>query len=257
MPDDSELFTSESVGSASYDLAEVYPLSVSSVSTIPWIRRIRGSADLIAGLTIIAAFVVELSDQVRRGEFEPLFHFSYLTNQTNYSNIVVLLAGAYLAFSRTQDTVLYATIRANFVAYAVIVGTVYNALLREPDHFGFHNEVTHVAIPVYLAADWLIRNNRPRISWNTAVDRRVLSGGVGGSNAPARSSYRLVSLLFSQPQHPGMARRHRLHHRYFHYLRWSHCGHGGSEPPAAPSTQHFLRPRSTLRSRLQAFSSTW
>ena len=167
MPDDSELFTSESVGSASYDLAEVYPLSVSSVSTIPWIRRIRGSADLIAGLTIIAAFVVELSDQVRRGEFEPLFHFSYLTNQTNYSNIVVLLAGAYLAFSRTQDTVLYATIRANFVAYAVIVGTVYNALLREPDHFGFHNEVTHVAIPVYLAADWLIRNNRPRISWNT------------------------------------------------------------------------------------------
>jgi len=167
MPEDSELFTSESVGTASYDLAEVYPLSVSSVSTIPWIRRIRGSADLIAGLTIIAAFVVELSDQVRRGEFEPLFHFSYLTNQTNYSNIVVLLAGAYLAFSRTQDTVLYATIRANFVAYAVIVGTVYNALLREPDHFGFHNEVTHVAIPVYLAADWLIRNNRPRISWNT------------------------------------------------------------------------------------------
>ena len=167
MPEDSELFTSESVGSASYELAEVYPLSVSSVSTIPWIRRIRGSADLIAGLTIIAAFVVELSDQVRRGEFEPLFHFSYLTNQTNYSNIVVLLAGAYLAFSRTQDTVLYATIRANFVAYAVIVGTVYNALLREPDHFGFHNEVTHVAIPVYLAADWLIRNNRPRISWNT------------------------------------------------------------------------------------------
>lgn len=140
---------------------------MSSVSTIPWIRRIRGSADLIAGLTIIAAFVVELSDQVRRGEFEPLFHFSYLTNQTNYSNIVVLLAGAYLAFSRTQDTVLYATIRANFVAYAVIVGTVYNALLREPDHFGFHNEVTHVAIPVYLAADWLIRNNRPRIIWNT------------------------------------------------------------------------------------------
>ena len=122
MPEDSELFTSESVGTASYDLAEVYPLSVSSVSTIPWIRRIRGSADLIAGLTIIAAFVVELSDQVRRGEFEPLFHFSYLTNQTNYSNIVVLLAGAYLAFSRTQD---------------------------------------------YLAADWLIRNNRPRISWNT------------------------------------------------------------------------------------------
>jgi len=167
MPEDSELFTSESVGSASYDLPEVYPLSVSSVSTILWIRRIRGSADLIAGLTIIAAFVVELSDQVRRGEFEPLFHFSYLTNQTNYSNIVVLLAGAYLAFSRTQDTVLYATIRANFVAYAVIVGTVYNALLREPDHFGFHNEVTHVAIPVYLAADWLIRNNRPRISWNT------------------------------------------------------------------------------------------
>lgn len=167
MPEDSELFTPESLSGLFYDVAEVYPLSVSAVSTIPWTRRLRGTADLIAGLTIIAAFVVLISDQVNHGEFEPVFHFSYLTNQTSYSNIVVLLAGAYVAFTRPRDTVLYATVRANFVAYAVMVGTVYNALLREPDHFGFHNEVTHVAIPVYLAADWLIRNNRPRISWNT------------------------------------------------------------------------------------------
>ena len=39
--------------------------------------------------------------------------------------------------------------------------------MREPDHFDFHNEVTHVAIPIYLLADWVIRARRPRIGWNT------------------------------------------------------------------------------------------
>ena len=140
---------------------------MSSLSSIPWTRRLRGVADILAGLTVITGFTLLLAGQVGEGSFEPFFHFSYLTNQTSYSNIVVLLAGGFLAFTKPQDTLAYATVRAIFVAYAAVVGIVYNALLLEPDHFGFHNEVTHVAIPIYLVLDWLIRNNRPRIGWNT------------------------------------------------------------------------------------------
>ena len=119
------------------------------------------------GLLIIAAYGDLLSGQVAEGTFTPETHFAYLTNQTSYSNIVVLIAGGLLAWSRAADTVLYATVRANFTVYAVVVGLVYNWLLREPDHFDFHNEVTHVAIPVYLLADWVVRASRPRIGWNT------------------------------------------------------------------------------------------
>ena len=141
--------------------------TVPTVVPIPLARRFRGGLDIVAGLTIIAAYIVLLTDQVQQGTFEPDKHFAYLTNQTSYSNIVVLLAGGVHALTRRHDSVLYTTIRANFVAYAFIVGVVYNALLRGPDDFSFHNEVTHVAIPVYLVTDWIIRSNRPRIGWNT------------------------------------------------------------------------------------------
>lgn len=119
------------------------------------------------GLLIIAAYIDLISGQVAEGTFTPETHFAYLTNQISYSNIVVLFAGGILAWSKAVDTVLYATVRANFTVYAVVVGLVYNWLLREPDHLGFHNEVTHVAIPIYLLADWIIRARRPRIGWNT------------------------------------------------------------------------------------------
>ena len=134
---------------------------------IPVSRKLRGSLDIAMGLLIVAAYIDLISGQVAEGTFTPETHFAYLTNQTSYSNIVVLIAGGILAWSKAVDTVLYATVRANFTVYAVVVGLVYNWLLREPDHFAFHPEVTHVAIPIYLLADWIIRARRPRIGWNT------------------------------------------------------------------------------------------
>lgn len=163
-----------------------------TIVPIPLARRFRGGLDLVAGLTIIAAYIVLLTDQVQQGTFEPDKHFAYLTNQTSYSNIVVLLAGGFLALSRRHDTVLYTTVRANFVAYALIVGVVYNALLRGPDDFSFHNEVTHVAIPVYLVADWIIRGARPRIGWNTVwigVSYPVVWVGVTLLRGPSAEWY--------------------------------------------------------------------
>ena len=138
-----------------------------TLEAIPVSRKLRGTLDISMGLLIIAAYIDLISGQLAEGTFTPATHFAYLTNQTSYSNIVVLIAGGILAWTKATDTVLYATVRANFAVYAVVVGLVYNWLLREPDHFDFHNEVTHVAIPIYLLADWVIRARRPRIGWNT------------------------------------------------------------------------------------------
>jgi hypothetical protein len=128
---------------------------------------VRGTLDIVMGLLIITAFVDLISGQLVEGTFIPERHFAYLTTQTSYSNIVVLIAGGLLSWTRASDTVLYATVRANFTVYAVVVGLVYNWLLREPDHLDFPYEVTHVAIPLYLLADWVIRADRPLIGWNT------------------------------------------------------------------------------------------
>ena len=140
---------------------------VNNTAVITGSRKVRGSLDIAMGLLVIAAYIDLISGQVAEGTFTPETHFAYLTTQTSYSNIVVLIAGGILAWSRAADPVLYATVRANFTVYAVVVGLVYNWLLREPDHLDFHNEVTHVAIPLYFLADWIIRARRPKIGWNT------------------------------------------------------------------------------------------
>lgn len=62
---------------------------------IPASRKIRGTLDIFVGLLIIAAYVDLLSGQVAEGTFTPETHFAYLTNQTSYSNIAVLIAGAF------------------------------------------------------------------------------------------------------------------------------------------------------------------
>lgn len=166
-------------------------------------RKVGGTLDILAGLLIIAAYAVLLQGQVAEGTFDPGKHFAYLTNQTSYSNIVVLLAGGILAWRRPLDTELYSTVRANFVAYAFVVGVVYNALLRGPDDFGFHNEVTHVVIPVYLVADWLIRGHRPRIGWKTVslgVSYPIVWVGVTLLRAPSAQWY---PYFFLNPEEVG------------------------------------------------------
>ncbi len=43
---------------------------------IPLARRIRAGLDIVAGLTIVAAYVVLLTDQGQAGTFEPGKHFA-------------------------------------------------------------------------------------------------------------------------------------------------------------------------------------
>jgi len=217
------------------------------MNQIPLARRIRAGLDIVAGLTIVAAFIVLLTDQVQTGSFEPGKHFAYLTNQTSYSNIVVLLAGGFLALSRQADTVLYTTVRANFVAYAFVVGVVYNALLRGPDDFGFHNEVTHVVIPVYLVTDWVMRSARPRIGWKTVwigISYPVVWVGVTLLRAPSVEWY---PLLFprSHGTPTGLGRSGRLCPRDHRGVRGTHfrAGRPQSRPGAQERKTFRLFPR--------------
>lgn len=137
------------------------------------LRRMAGILSLIAGVSVLASIVWQVSDQVAAGRFQPTEYFAYFTIQTALINIVVLIVGGVLAFRTPIDPPLYAAIRASVFAYAVVTGVVYNLLLRGiPNDDGYiappwPNENLHVWIPIYIALDWLLNPTRPRLRWST------------------------------------------------------------------------------------------
>lgn len=137
------------------------------------LRRMAGILSLIAGVSVLASIVWQVSDQVAAGRFQPNEYFAYFTIQTALINIVVLIVGGVLAFRTPIDPPLYAAIRASVFAYAVVTGVVYNLLLRGiPNDDGYiappwPNENLHVWIPIYIALDWLLNPTRPRLRWST------------------------------------------------------------------------------------------
>ena len=137
------------------------------------LRRMAGVLSLIAGVSVLASIVWQVSDQVAAGRFQPTEYFAYFTIQTALINIVVLIVGGVLAFRTPTDPPLYGAIRASVFAYAVVTGVVYNLLLRGiPNDDGYiappwPNENLHVWIPIYIALDWLLNPTRPRLRWST------------------------------------------------------------------------------------------
>lgn len=132
-----------------------------------------GVLSLVAGLSVLASIIVQVSDQIDAGRFQPEEYFAYFTIQTAMINIVVLVVGGILAFRTPIDPPLYAAVRASVFAYAVVTGVVFNVLLRGiPNDDGYiapvwPNENLHVWIPIYVALDWLLNPTRARLQWRT------------------------------------------------------------------------------------------
>lgn len=137
------------------------------------LRHVAGILSIIAGVSVLASIVWQVSDQVAAGRFMPDEYFAYFTIQTAMINIVVLIVGGILAFRTPIDPPLYSAIRASVFAYAVVTGVVYNLLLRGiPNDDGYvappwPNENLHVWIPIYIALDWLLNPTRSRLRYST------------------------------------------------------------------------------------------
>lgn len=137
-------------------------------------RVILALLNFVAAAAVVAALAVQITDQALNDEFIPERYFSYFTIQTSLANIVVLVLTGIIGLQSVRDSSAMAALRANFVAYAVITGAVYNALLRDlPAAEGAYvspiqwpNEITHVWIPLYFALDWILNPHRHKLpSW--------------------------------------------------------------------------------------------
>lgn len=146
------------------------PSSIEPVEKATSARMSVGVLRVIAAALVFAAIVTQITDQLGAGVFVPTEYFSYFTVQSSMMNVVVLGVGGYLALRYRRDTVLYTGVRMATVAYAVVTGVVYNALLRGLPPTGYvgiqwPNEVEHVWIPAYILIDWLFATGRARLGW--------------------------------------------------------------------------------------------
>jgi hypothetical protein len=133
--------------------------------------------NFLAATAVIAALTVQITDLVLNDAFVPERYFSYFTIQTSLANIFVLVLTGIVGLQTARDSAGIAALRANFVAYSIITGAIYNALLRDlPGAEGSYaspiqwpNEITHVWIPLYFALDWVINPHRHKLPGWTMI----------------------------------------------------------------------------------------
>ena len=140
-------------------------------------RVILAVLNFVAATAIVASLAVQITDQALNDAFIPERYFSYFTIQTSLANIVVLVLAGIVGLQSVRDSGALAALRANFVAYAIITGAVYNVLLRDlPSAPGAYvsplqwpNEITHVWIPLYFALDWILNPHRHKLPGWTMI----------------------------------------------------------------------------------------
>ena len=135
-------------------------------------RRSLGAFNIATAFLITIALTINITDRVLQDKFDATHYFQYFTIQTCILNIVVLTAGGVFALMRTTDPRWYVLLRGCTVAYAVMVGVVYNVLLAAIpvndgyiESSGFPNAIQHVWAPIIIAIEWLLMPGRSRLSW--------------------------------------------------------------------------------------------
>lgn len=117
---------------------------------VAWFRVVLALASLVA----VGA---QLSVTVAK-DYSLVNFFSYFTNLSNIFGSLVFLVGAVLLL-RTPAEDLDARWRGAAVVYLVLVGLVFNVLLRDTDLGDLKpwvNVVVHMAMPVAVLVDWLV-----------------------------------------------------------------------------------------------------
>ncbi len=130
------------------------------------LRVVAAGAVIVA---IVGQFVVSWSMVPDRVAFVVNF-FSFFTILSNALTALVLLAGAWFAFTRPHDPGWYNLVRACAVTYMATTFVVYNLLLREisldrATTVPWSNEILHVWAPLYVVVDWVLAPGRHRIPW--------------------------------------------------------------------------------------------
>jgi hypothetical protein len=138
-------------------------------------RRLLGFVHLGAAVVLAFTFVFQIVDLALADSLVPNEYFVYFTVDTTMIAIVLLALTGVSMVREPRDAVLLTSAALALVPLAIVTGVVYNLTLRgRPTEaylgMAWENEVLHVAMPLFLAADWfvlrLFDRGRPALPWS-------------------------------------------------------------------------------------------
>jgi hypothetical protein len=132
----------------------------------------------LVSLGITWAIGWQISDRIANNVFRPAEYFSYFTIQTSILTALVLAASAYLLNLNGLDSDLAIRLRIAATSAIIVVGIVYNLLLRDVPpaaaDLGYvwpviPNEILHVWAPILVAVDWLLTKSQTSVRIHSAL----------------------------------------------------------------------------------------
>jgi hypothetical protein len=125
-------------------------------------------------LAMFFSIIWQVTDRVAHNVFRPTEYFEYFTIQTGLISATVLLFAGIKALRSANEDVRWAVARLSVVTYEIVVGIIYNLLLRDsaPDVRdgdynwpALPNEILHVWAPILITLDWLLSTGMAKIAF--------------------------------------------------------------------------------------------
>lgn len=125
---------------------------------------LRLSAAIAGATAVIATFAYT----AEKGPINPFNFFGFFTLQSNIFSVLVLGTAAIVGITGRAQSRALEVARGCVATYMIIVGVVYNTLLTGLDGgvlLPWANDILHIWIPLYLAADWILFGDRSPLAW--------------------------------------------------------------------------------------------
>jgi len=132
---------------------------------------------VLLALSLFASVYWQVSDRMMHNLFRPTEYFSYFTITSCLLTAVVLTLSAIQLTRGQAETKLLSLTRLTTAVSMVIVGVIYNALLRggapDPRDVGYDwpvlpNEIIHTYVPMLIFIEWLFTRTTIALKINQA-----------------------------------------------------------------------------------------
>lgn len=144
------------------------------------LRKLSGVIQLLIAVLITISIYWQISDRVIAGYWRPEEYFSFVTIQMCMLTAVICYITAWQTFVSKRDSKWVTVARFCVVTYMMIVGLVYNLMLRgvpaDPNSWDYAyqwpeppNEILHVVAPILLLIEWLMVAGSSRLRYRQVM----------------------------------------------------------------------------------------
>lgn len=132
---------------------------------------------LVLAIALFGSVYWQVSDRMLHNLFRPTEYFAYFTITSSLLTAIVLTLSAIQIFRGVAETKLMSLSRLTMAVSMVIVGVIYNALLRggdpDPRDVGYEwpqipNEILHTYVPILIFIEWLLTRTTIALKINQA-----------------------------------------------------------------------------------------